>query len=216
MKETLDLKTVKNYFEHLRLFISDLMICIDNIETVINAQSNKINLYPIQEFVGHYVYLSYSHASINIYKIYKQGEKRSFQKLFNKFKNFRYSDDLKNLLSENASQDDENLIKNKSDMLEAIEELEIQIAKNDDLITKINTRRETFYAHTDPDISIQSETLAELKEINELSKSVYNNLYGKLFSSYFMFYNHASLISPVIEDRKFVDEFWRKEEDKLK
>tara|TARA_B110000977_G_scaffold193387_1_gene268312 strand:- start:260 stop:391 length:132 start_codon:yes stop_codon:yes gene_type:complete len=32
MKETLDLETVEDYFENLKLFILELQFCIENIE----------------------------------------------------------------------------------------------------------------------------------------------------------------------------------------
>jgi hypothetical protein len=215
MKDILDLKTVESYFEHIKLFILDLMICIDNIEAIIKARDENVNLYPTREFIGHYVYLSYSHAAINIYKIFKAEEKRSFQKLFNKFKNYRYSEDFRNLLTENSLSDDKNLIQSKDELKAVIAEIENQIIQQHLIITKINRRRETFYAHTDPDVKIESESLSDLKLILELSKKIYNNLYGKLYSRYYMFYHSEPIITSIIEDRKFVDDYWKNEEAKL-
>lgn len=215
MKDTLDLKTVENYFENIKFFILDLMICVDNIETIIKARDENVNLYPTHEFIGHYVYLSYSHVAINIYKIYKISEKRSLYKLFNKFKCHRYSEDLKNLLVENSFSDDKNLIKSKDELKIIIADIEKEINEQNIIITKIIRRRETFYAHTDPNVNIEAESLSDLKLILELSKKVYNNLYGKLFSRYFMFYNSEAIISPIINDRKFVDDYWVKQEGNL-
>jgi hypothetical protein len=215
MRETLDLKTIENYFQELKLFILELQFCIENIEELVKVQSDGINLKPISGFLSHYVYLSYSHISIITYKIYKPQEKRSFQKLFNKFRNFKYSDDFKNLLKKNSELDDENLIKTKDDLLKVITEIENRIANNKDTIEKMLKRRETFYAHTDPDKLHEAETLEEIKKIRDFTKKIYNILYGKFFGKYYMFEGIKTLISEILDDRKFVDEYWKNKENKI-
>ncbi|MEZ4803505.1 MAG: hypothetical protein R2797_12095 [Gelidibacter sp.] len=215
MKETLDLETVEDYFENLKLFILELQFCIENIERLVECKSEGLNIKPISNFLSHYVFLSYSHIAINIYKIYKPEEKRSFHKLFNKFKNFRYSESLRNLLTDNSTKDDQNLIKNKADLLNAVSEIENRIIKYEKILNLIFTRRQTFYAHTDPNAGMETERLSDLKEIRDLTIKIYNELYGKLFGKYYMFNGISTLIDEILDDRKFVDEYWKSEEKKL-
>ncbi|WP_318345965.1 hypothetical protein [Flagellimonas baculiformis] len=215
MKETLDLETVEDYFENLKLCILELQFCIENIERLIECKSEGLNIKPISNFLSHYVLLSYSHIAINIYKIYKPQEKRSFQKLFNKFKNFRYSESFRNLLTDNSTKDDPNLIKNKTDLLNVISEVENNIIKYEKILNLIITRRQKFYAHIDPNAGMETERLSDLKEIRDLTLKIYNELYGKLFGRYYMFNGIYTLIDEILEDRKFVDEYWKSEERKL-
>ena len=216
MKETLDLETVKNYRNFLRDFIDALEICIGNIEKIKIAQIEKVNLRPINQFLRHYVNLCYSNCSINIYKIYKSHEKRSFNKLFNKFKEFNFAPDLSRVFVTNKQQAEiPNLYKSKTELLKSISEFEKEITLHHKLLDKIKTRREKYYAHSDPDKQIEPETLAELTEIKELSKKIYNNLFGNLFYEYYVFSGNIESIQPVIEDRKTVDKQLKDSEKNL-
>ncbi len=215
MKEEIDLITLEDYFDNIKLFILELQFCIENIEELSKAQIEGINLKPIENFLSHYVYISYSHIAINFYKIYKPNEKRSFQKLFNKLKTFKYSNDLKKLLLENADIDDENRLKSKSQLLNSINSIENKISENEMILNKIFLRRETFYAHTDPGKNSQSEKLSELIILRDLTIQIYNELYGQLFGRYYMFNAQSTLINEILDDRKFVDEYWRNQEDNL-
>ena len=215
MKETLDLETVEDYFENLKLFILELQFCIENIERLVECKSEGLNIKPISNFLSHYVYLSYSHIAINFYKIYKPEEKRSFQKLFNKFKNFRYSENLRSLMAENGSKDDQNLITSKAELLTAISEIENRLREYEKMLNLIITRRQTFYAHTDPTAGMETESLSDLKKIRDLTLKIYNELYGKLFGKYYMFNGIGTLLDEILKDRKFVDDYWKSEESKL-
>lgn len=216
MKDVLTLEMLESYRKYLKQFITDLEICIDNIDKLIIAQSENINLQPIIYFLNHYVYLCYSNCSINIYKIFKSEEKRSFHKLFNLFKNSKVSADLSQLLRDNAENlENTDLVKSKKELLELVSTIEKEIDLKEVILVKIKTRREKYYAHTDPTINVKPETLTELKEIKELSIWIYNLLFGRIFNVHYMFSSYIACIQPIIEDRKFVDNFWKNEETKL-
>ena len=83
------------------------------------------------------------------------------------------------------------------------------------ILNKIFLRRETFYAHTDPEKITQSETLSELKVLRNLTIQIYNGFYGQFFGRYYMFNTHFPLINEILDDRKFVDEYWKSQEDNL-
>lgn len=209
-KEILKLEEVNDFLKYLRTFIIDISICLDNIEQIISAQKS-INLIPIQSFLGHYVYLAYSQCAINAYKIFHNAEKRSFFKLFNKIRDFKYSSELRQHLSENSTKSD-CLITNKSEFKDLIDELTKKIESKGALIEKIKDRRLTFYAHSDPTKKVEPETFVEIKELVEFSKEIYNIFYGKFNSATYIFDTNQASISNVLEDRKFMDDYLKERE----
>lgn len=202
-KEILTLEEVNSFIEYLKTFIYDIEVCSNNIEQIINAQNEGVNLIPIQHFIGHYIFLSYSNCAINAYKIYQKDEKRSFFKLFNKIDNFSYDITLKNYLKNNEEKG-EDLIKNRKEFKNLTAELSKKINEKTDLVDKIKQRRLTFYAHSDPAGKAKVETLADIKELKDFSKGIFNVFYGKFKDISFLFNNNIVSINSVIEDRKFV------------
>jgi len=215
MKELIELKEVIEFKEDLKNFIYDFEICTDNIGSVLEAHKQDFILRPIEVFIGHYVSLAYAHCSINTFKIFHPKEKRGFQKLFNKFKNFRYNSELLQMLDIKDEEMDSNRFTSKNDILNSIMEIENNIRDHSDLLDKIHLRRLRFYAHTDPDSSnIEVETLTDLLSIKELAITIYNSFFGRLFGSHFMFNHNLASIESVLRDRKMVDDCY-KEMEKL-
>lgn len=212
-REILTLEEVNSFLDYLKLFIIDINACTDNIEQIILAQET-INLIPIQSFLGHYVYLAYSQCAINTYKIFHNGEKRSFYKLFNKIRDFDYSPELKQHFADNKTQND-NLVTNKTEFKKLVDELTTKISSKSLLIEKIKDRRSTFYAHSDPSKQIKSETLKEIKELLDFSIELYNIFYGRFKGITFFFNPNLVSISNVLEDRKFMDNYLKKMESSL-
>ena len=212
-REILTLEEINDFLKYLKTFIIDINACSDNIEQIISAQEST-NLIPIQSFLGHYVYLAYSQCTINTYKIFHNGEKRSFFKLFNKIRNFGYSHELRQHLLDNSTKD-EKLITNKSEFKDLADELSKMIDSKSTLIEKIKERRLTFYAHSDPTKKVQPETLLEIKELLEFSKELFNIFYGKFKSTTFLFDTNLASINNVLEDRKFRDDYLNKVEQDL-
>ena len=79
-REILHLDEVNDFIKYLKSFIIDIEACSDNIAQIIEAQK-ETNLNPIQDFLGHYVYLAFSQCAINCYKLFHKKEKRSFYSL---------------------------------------------------------------------------------------------------------------------------------------
>jgi len=213
-RDILTIEEVNSFIEYLRIFIYDLEICSDNIQQIVNAQNEGINLTPIQHFLGHYVFLSYSHIAITAYKIFHSKEKRSFYKLFNKIQDFSYDNALKRHLEQNGDKD-EDLIKNKTEFKETTTILIQKLNEKTTLINKIIQRRLTFYAHSDPSKNATPETLEDIIELKEFSKDIFNTLYGKFNDTHFVFEFNVASISNVIDDRKSVDDYYRNLEGEI-
>lgn len=215
MRELLELKTVIDNLKHLKDFIYQLETSISNVDQIINAQNDVVFLKPIEEFLGHYVYLVYTSCALNCYKIFHIDEKRAFLKLFNKIENCRYDNDFRELFLTNIDKADQ-LIESKEQLKELCGNLREEIKANTEIIEKISSRRTKVYAHSDPDsINFETETLKDLKNLRDLAKSIYLKLYGKLFDSHYMFEVNIFSIEPVINDRKFVANYYKDLKDKI-
>jgi len=215
MRELLELTTVVDNLKHLKDFIYQLETSIANVNQIIKAQNDEVFLKPIEGFLGHYVYLVYTGCALNCYKIFHVDEKRAFLKLFNKIENCRYDDDFKKLFQTNIDKSD-GLIESKEQLKELCGKLRTEINANAELIEKISNRRRKVYAHSDPDsVNFATETLSDLKNLRDLAKSIYHQLYGKLFDSHYMFEVNIFSIEPVINDRKFVDNYYKDLESQI-
>lgn len=216
MREKLSVADLESFFGHLKNFILELETCTANVASILDAQFRGVNLIPINNFLGHYVGLCYSQCAINAYKIFHSEEKRSFTKLFNKLQNFEFDNDLKQLLYNNSqSEENSGLVRNKSELLLEIAKLQQLLVEKESTINKVKLRRLKRYAHTDPEASVTPETLEEVQQIKELSITIYNRLYGKIFGAVFLFNSSSDSIYQILEDRETVDKFWEDMENLL-
>ena len=217
MHDIITKSELDDFFEVLKRLIQDLEICISNIQTIIFEDNNNYaGIHTINNFLGHYVYLAYAYSSLSIYKMFKSEEKRSFIKMFNKLEHFKYSQDLKEVLENNKSKEDsKRLFKSKIEVINEIKDLKDLIIKEDEIIALISNRRLTFYAHYDPDKKHPPEKLNDLKKISEVSKQVYDRLYGRFYNSSFLFSNYYWTIRPVIDASNFVYDYYKRLEKEL-
>jgi hypothetical protein len=217
MREILTLREIEDFEKLLIAFIYDIQICSDNIEQILDMQNQGINLFPIKGFLGHYVYLCYSHCAINAFKIFHKDEKRSFQKLINKINNFSYDNELTNFLKINSTKEEnENFIKNKSEFKALAVELDNLIKEKWGLISKFIERRHAFYAHHDSTKTVEPEALEDVKELREFSKKCFNYFYAKFKDATFLFDFNAASIANILDDRKLVDDYLSGIENQLK
>ncbi|SHK16327.1 hypothetical protein SAMN04488028_103208 [Reichenbachiella agariperforans] len=212
MKPELTLNEVNDYIKHLKSFIYDISICISNIEQIIKSQNEGLLLKPIEGFIGHYVYLSYSNCVINCYKIFKKGESWSILKLCNKIENSDFNKELRELIESNEKTTDSGgSIKSKAEFIQIVSVIRAYIDEQSAILEKVNNRRLKFYAHSDKDASdFQPETLSDLKVVKDLAIAVFHKINEGLTGVHFMFEINIASIDSVLEDRKLVDEYWQK------
>ncbi|MCF6132739.1 hypothetical protein [Flavobacterium wongokense] len=189
----------------------DLEICTSNVKSIIastNTSGEKIKV--IDNFIEHYAYLTYSYNSICIYKLFHINEKRSFLKLLNKLEHNQYDIELLNLLHKNnLEEESENLFTSKSQIIDTVKRLRILIGEKEELIIKIKNRRNTFYAHSDPEKKFPPETLGDLIEIKQLAVKLFQILYGGLFGSHYMFENYYWSVNPVLDTSIFMHDYYK-------
>lgn len=199
MKNIFTKDELNSFMQYFRMMIRDLIICTSNIDEIIEQNNeNREKIAPINYFLGHYVAQSYSFATLTLSKLFVRDEKRSLKKLMNKLETSDFDEDLKEILSknrqlfENGSDGEyDYLFKNKADIKNAIAISRGEIEKAEFLVEKIKARRDSYYAHFDPDKKdkIEVESLAEIKQLCEVSESIYNRFDAGFNNSTFMFTN---------------------------
>lgn len=215
MSEILSKKYLEEHLQFLKKMTLDLEICTSNVQDIVNAsQENGEKIKIIENFIGHYAYLTYSYSSMCVYKLFYINEKRSFLKLFNKLENLEYDIELQELLQNNALKDDnQSLFSSKEQVIETIKELRTLINNKKETITKIKNRRDTFYAHNDPNKKFPPETLKDLIEMKKLAETVFQTLYGGFLDSHFMLKNTYWTINPIIDNSLFMYNYYKDTEN---
>ena len=203
MREILTLKEVNEFLESFKNNIFDLIICTDNIEQIIQQQKKdfrKTNI--INPFLGHYVSLCYSYCVITLSKLFIDKEKRSLIKFLNKLENFDYDKELKQLLINNTEKfnsgikgEYDYLLKNKIEIKTKIEDVKKIIKESETIVNKIKLRRDSFYAHFDPEKikNIEVESLSEIQELTAIAQKIYDIFFGSIKNSTFLFVNFWSI-----------------------
>lgn len=192
----LELESFMTYFRNM---ILDLIVCTGNIDQIIEQNNeNKEKITSVKYFLGHHVALSYSYAALTLSKLFIHDEKRSLKKLINKLENSDFDEELREILSnnrqlfENGSEGEyDYLFKNKGDIKNAIAISRKEIEKAEPLVGKIKARRDSYYAHFDPDKKdkIEVESLAEIKQLCEVAEKIYNRFNAGFNNSTFIFTN---------------------------
>ena len=203
MKEIISLKEVNQFLESFKNHIYDLFISIDNIEQIIEQQNkDRRKIEIINPFLEHYISLCYSYCVITLSKLFIDKEKRSLIKFMNKIEKFNYDEDFKRLLIQNTEKfksgdlgEYDYLFKNKDEIKIKIQEIRETIKESENVINKIKFRRDSFYAHFDPDKNenIEVESLNDIQKLTNTAQTIYETFFGGIKNTAFLFINHWSI-----------------------
>ena len=197
MRDTLTKREVEDFLRSFRIMIQELINCTSNVEKIVEENKNnykQINF--IRPFLNHYVNLCYTQSVITISKLFAESEKRSFNKLLNKLENFTYDDELKAVLNQNKEKFEEGdvgeydyLFKNKQEIKIEISRIRLELSKVEEILNKIKSRRDSYYAHLDPSKQneIEVETLSDLKICLNLAEEIFNKFFASLLNTTFIF-----------------------------
>ncbi|THV60587.1 hypothetical protein [Chryseobacterium candidae] len=212
MRDCITKNEMDSFFESFRNMILDLVICTTNVETIIEQnKDNPEKIKFLNPFLGHYVSLCYSYSVLTLSKLFIQEEKRSFKKFLNKLENNDYDKELKDLLKKNtetfesgSNGEYDYLFKNKADIKKEIIVARKEISDAEKLIEKIKARRDSYYAHLDPDKKdkIEVESLSEINELLALAQRIYERFFGGFNNSTFLFVNlwHMDTMFTIINE----------------
>lgn len=217
MQEIISKQYLVEYLEFLKKITLDLEICTSNVRGIVNAsRENCEKIKTIENFIGHYAYLTYSYSSMCICKLFVVKEKRSFIKLFNKLEKFEYDVELIELLKSNAqNEDNQHLFNSKEQVIKNINKLKSIINDKSEIILKVKDRRDTFYAHYDPDKKLPAETLKDLIEMKELAETVFQALYGGFLGTHFIMKNTYWTVNPIFDSAYFMYNYYKDMENSL-
>lgn len=197
MKDILTKDEIESFFKTFSQSIQDLIICTENIQSIIKQNQQSYNVTTlINPFLFHYVALSYSYCTLTLSKLFIHQEKRSFFKFLNKLENSDYDDSLKQILRNNTLKSKNGfpneydyLLTNKIAIKAEISETKQLLLAAEILINKIKARRDSYYAHLDPDKvdSIEVESLEDINELLSLALKIFHVYLGGLMNTTFIF-----------------------------
>jgi len=195
---------LEDWLSDLQNIILDVEINISNIHILIN-QKNKFTTEVFDfGFYDCYVSQSYFICVIQLSKLFSNSsnQKKSFHKLFNKLENFKYDKPLLELLDNNRGEED--LFSDLEKIKKYISIQRQEILVNEDVIKKIELRRDKVYAHSDlkPKSNfIQPEKLKDIEKLKTTAVNIYNSIISGFYDKCFLFDSSKNSwsIQPIID-----------------
>jgi hypothetical protein len=182
---------LEKWFEDLNRIIFDINISIDNIKRIATTEDEFEKQIIEHGFFGHFYRQSRFTIIVQLCKIFAENnnQKRNLYKLFNKLTFDKYDSDIQQQLYKNK--DIDRLFSSRTDIQNEIIGIKTEISKHSDLIKKIVTLRDKYYAHSDTDSDLPKVSNAELEVLVKLAVKIYNKIRGGFFDVTFMFDSNA-------------------------
>ena len=218
MEDRLSKLEVEDFLSYLKNTVLDLNICINNMKQIAAMmRKSRSEIVAIENFLGHYHYMSYAYAAHNIYKMFFENEKRGFEKFFTKLEKFKYASDFSKLLRDNIDKKEENesLLSSRDEIVQLILKVKKMIEKEKLSISKVIDRRNTFYAHNDPNKKVEPEKLDELIAISKLAEKIFRRLYVGLLGRDYLFVIQHWSVKSVLDQSKFISEYYKNLENDM-
>lgn len=183
----LTLDDLENWFEDLNKIIFDINVSINNIKRIATTNDEFEKQIIKHGFFWHFYRQSRFTIIVQLCKIFAENnnQKRNLNKLFKKLTSDKYDKKIEEQLEKNKGVDE--LFSSRSDITNEIKEINDEISRHADLIKKIVTLRNKFYAHSDPDSDLPKVSNADLEVLVKLAVKIYNTISGGLFDITFMF-----------------------------
>ena len=182
---------LEKWFEDLNRIIFDINISIDNIKRITTTEEEYEKQIIKHGFFWHFYRQSRFTIIVQLCKIFAENnnQKRNLYKLFNRLTSDKYDSDIQQQLDKNK--DIDRLFSSRTNVQNEITEIKTEISKHSDLIKKIVTLRDKYYAHSDPDSDLPKVSNADLEVLVKLAVKIYNKIRGGFFDITFMFDSNA-------------------------
>jgi hypothetical protein len=183
----LTLDEIRLWFEDLSKIIFDINVSIQNIKRISSPRDEYEKKILSHGYFTHVYRQSRFTIIVQLCKIFaeKNNQKRNLYKLFNRLKTDKYDEKMEENLDYHRGS--ARLLSSREDIQKEISLLEKKIENHDNIIEKIVTLRNRFYAHSDPGMELPQVTNSELELLVKLAIEIFNNLAGKLLDSHFKF-----------------------------
>lgn len=177
------LTDLENWSNDLKPLLFDINLAIRNLKVLEHENSSKFKEEYNEIFIVLW-YQQYFIVIIQLAKIFSNSkhQKRNFRVLCNKLQNEAIGNDVISRLALNKN---ENLHKNKMDILNAVHEVLQKIEFHKDKLKEVNDLRDKIFAHSDPSITLENISLVQLSILVKLANEIYDLIFGKIWNQFF-------------------------------
>jgi hypothetical protein len=179
----LKLHDVEKWFEDLKNIIFDINVSIEDIKRITHPVDEIEKKILQHGFFSHFYLQSRFTIIVQLCKLFDENknQKRNLFKLFDRLSSEEYDEELIEKLNSNCNSN--RLFGNRSDIQTEIILIKAEIETHRDIIKKIISLRDKFYAHSDPSSVLPRADNPELEALVKLAVKIYNQIRGKLFVS---------------------------------
>lgn len=196
-KEELD-----NWLKFIRKTLFDVNIAYTNMQRVSAPRDEYEESVLKNGFFHHMYFLSRFTIIIQLSKLFSTSGNQRFNinKLLEKLAE-EYDDELNELLDKNKEDEDSSaLLKSQEEILHEVENIKEDLKNHQELIDKLTTLRDKYYAHSDLEANLPKLTPEELKSLIDLAINIHESIWGNLMNITFLFDSNGEWkIDPLIE-----------------
>jgi hypothetical protein len=187
----LKLTDVERWFRDLENIIFDINVSIENIKRITHPVDEFEKQILKHGFFSHFYRQSRFTIIVQLCKLFDENknQKRNLFKLFNRLSLDEYDEKLKEKINSNSNSN--RLFGNRNDIQTEIILLRAEIEIKKEVIKKVISLRDKFYAHSDPNSVLPRVGNPELEALVKLSVKIYNKIRGNLFDITFLFDHNA-------------------------
>lgn len=180
---------LNDWFEQTAKIIIDLHICLNNANRLFDSKYENEDWVKNHGFFRHHYYQLWFIISIQLTKLLSnnKNQKYNFNKLLNRLELEKLDENILHLIDQNKNKPFSASFTDKKEMINKIQFYRKQIKENEATIKKFIVSRDTLYAHSDRNATLQGLTLPDAERLISLCKDIYNCFRGGIFDVYFEF-----------------------------
>ncbi len=188
--DILTLQDIEDFFDGWNDLIFDMQLCVDNN----NRMRNPVTEYEARALKHGFFEFTRRQFRftliVNLCKIFSFNpqQKRGLRSLCNRILNFKVDTTLRNQFKLNqTSLYSTNKIKSRDELTDAANAVILAIDSKTELLERIETLRNKYYAHSDYNPQLPVVTDNELSDMVKLAADLFNQIRGNLLDKHFSF-----------------------------
>ena len=178
--DQVNLEELEAWFDDVWKILVDIHISLKNMERLKQEAYEFEDKIKRHGFFQHHWYQLKFISIVQLYKLTKNTEERSFEKICNKLINKKYSQDLKRHLK-SLSDTAPEVCKDKTELALLCNQIKDSLTTKTAKIEKVYSLRNSVYAHKNSKSQSKNITLDELKELCDFLTDKYNELFIRTF-----------------------------------
>lgn len=183
------IEELKDWFAQTAKIITDLHICLDNAKRLFDNKYENEDWIKDHGFFRHHYYQLWFIISIQLCKLLSKSknQKYNFNKLLNRLELEELDGEIFQLLAHSYDKEFTCVFRSREEMLNRISFYKQEVKRNEVVIEKFISSRDTLYAHRDPNAKLQGLTLQDADQLIGLCEEIYNCFRGGIFDKHFDF-----------------------------